>query len=552
MDLNAVLGKLIEGTNLTFKYVGENIVILPKETRQDRVISGKVLDAQERPVSGASIVVDGSGAGTVSDLQGRFSIPVPQGKNTLKVRFMGYITKTEQISASQNSLTVYLQKEAIDLETVVVVGYGTQKRVNLTGAVSVVTGKDLADRVAPNVGSMLQGAVAGLNVTTTAGKPSSTPELNIRGITSINKTEPLVLIDGAVGDLNRINPGDVESISVIKDASAAAIYGARAAFGVILVTTKSGSSKEGKAVVRYSSRMGWEAPTTSTDYEYRGYWSVFLVNKFWQADSGNKYIQYTDDDMAELWARVNDKTENPERPWVVEQVRDGKNRWLYYANQDWWNGLFNQKRPNQQHSISVSGGSGDIKYLVSGSYLREQGIQKHHPDVFNRYNMRSKTDFKINKWATLSSNISLYNSRYNNQNGIDGVISNAANHALANFPFFNPDGSGIYDTDGLIGTYKVGNGRQIMLINGEHPTINTDNDLSATTRLVITPLKSLSITGDFTYRFFQGRSTARGNNLEYRVFPDGPMESYTTGAGQNQLTENFSTNNYKSFNVFAN
>src|SRR5690606_39279933 len=112
-------------------------------------------------------------------------------------------------------------------------------------------------------------------------------------------------------------PRDVESISIIKDASAAAIYGARAAFGVILVTTKSGGTSDGKATVRYTSRMGWEAPTASTDYENRGYWSVFLVNKFWQADSGNKYIQYTEEDMEELLARVNDKTEHPDRPWVV-------------------------------------------------------------------------------------------------------------------------------------------------------------------------------------------------------------------------------------------
>lgn len=551
-DLGNVLTRLIEGTNLTFKYVGENIVILPKETKQNRVVSGKVLDIQEQPIVGATVLVAGSKTAAVTDSQGKFSITIPQGKSTLIVRFMGYLSKTEPISAAQSNLTIYLQKDGIDLETAVVVGYGTQKRVNLTGAISVVTGKELADRVTPTVAGMLQGAVAGLNITTNAGKPGSTPDINIRGITSINKTEPLVLIDGAVGDLNRVNASDIESISIIKDASAAAVYGARAAFGVILVTTKIGSAKDGKAVVHYSARTGWEESTTSSDYETRGYWSVFLVNKFWQADSGNKYIQYTDEDMAQLWARVNDKTENPERPWVVEEVREGKNRWLYYANQDWWNGLFNKKRPNQQHNVSVSGGSGDIKYLLSGAYFREQGIQKDHPDVLNRYNMRSKIDFKINKWATLSSNISLFNSKYNNQNGIDGVIDNLANHALANFPFFNPDGSGIYDTDGLIGTYKVGNGRQIMLVNGEHPTVNTDNDFSTTTRLVVTPFKTLSITGDFTNRFYQSRSTARGNHLQYRVYPGGPMLEYNTGAGQNQLTESFSTNNYKSFNFFTN
>ena len=155
---------------------------------------------------------------------------------------------------------------------------------------------------------LLQGSVAGLNITTSSGKPGSTPAINIRGVNSINSADPLVLIDGVVGDLNRVNPNDVESISVIKDASAAAVYGARAAFGVILVTTKNGSAQDGKATVRYSGRFGWEEATTSTDYENRGYWSVYTVNKFWQADSGTNYVKYNDHDMQQLLARVNDRT----------------------------------------------------------------------------------------------------------------------------------------------------------------------------------------------------------------------------------------------------
>ncbi|MFC3199625.1 SusC/RagA family TonB-linked outer membrane protein [Parapedobacter deserti] len=551
-DLDSVLTNLIAGTNLTFTHVGENIVILPKSSGQNRTVSGKVLDIQEQPIVGATISVEGSNRGVITDEDGSFRLSIPQGETALDVRIVGYINKTEPISDSQTDLVIYLQEDVKELEEAVVVGYGTQKRVNLTGAVSVVSGKELADRVTPTVTGMLQGMVPGVNVTTNAGKPGSTPDINIRGITSINETEPLVLIDGAVGDLNRINPADVESISIIKDASAAAVYGARAAFGVILVTTKSGSSQDGKATVNYSSRMGWEEPTTSKDYEYRGYWSVFLVNKFWQADSGNKYIQYTDKDMEELWARVDDKTEHPDRPWVIEDVRDGRNRWIYYANQDWWNGLFSNNNPFQQHRVSLSGGSNDVKYLVSGSYLRQQGMQRHHPDVLNRYNMRSKVDFNINKWATLSSNLALYDSKYSNQNGIDGLIHNAANHALANFPFFNPDGTGIYDTDGLIGTYKVGNGRQIMLVDGLHPTIDSDNDISSTTRLVMNPIRTLTITGDFTYRFYQRRSTARGNPLSYRVYPDSPIEEYITGAGINRLTETVGTNRYKAFNAYAN
>lgn len=188
-----------------------------------------------------------------------------------------------------------------------------------------------------------------------------------------------MLIDGVVGDLNRVNPNDVESISVIKDASAAAVYGARAAFGVILVTTKNGSAQDGKATVRYSGRFGWEEATTSTDYENRGYWSVYTVNKFWQADSGTNYVKYNDHDMQQLLARVNDRTEHPDRPWVVEEIRNGRKQWVYYGNYDWWDMLFQQRRPVQQHNISLSGGTKDIKYLVSAPMTARKVFSAHIP-----------------------------------------------------------------------------------------------------------------------------------------------------------------------------
>ena len=521
-------------------------------TAQDRVVSGKVFDTQEQPLVGAFVMIEGSNTGTTTIADGSFKLTIPQGNVSLNVRYLGYITQTIPISVSQTDLTVHLQEDIVALESVVVVGYGTQKRVNLTGAISVVGGKEFENRILPTLPGMLQGTVPGLNITTSSGRPGSTLDINIRGVTSINATEPLVLIDGAVGDLNRVTPSDVESISVIKDASAAAIYGARAAFGVILVTTKSGSAQTGKAIVRYSGRMGWQEPTASTDYENRGYWSVYMVNKFWQADSGTNYINYNDKDMEELWARVNDKTENPARPWVVTEMRNGRNQWVYYGNNDWWDLLFSKRRFNQQHSISLSGGSDNVTYMVSGSYLQEKGIQKHIPDMYNRFNLRSRIDFRINKWATLSSNTSLFSTKYTHQGsgGVDDTIGYMANHALACFPLLNPDGSGIYRN--VYTTYAVGNGRQLVLLLGLHPSLDLNTDFSNTTRLVMTPLKALSITADFTYRFYQSRNYDRRNPFEYRQTPDGPMESYTTGAGLNMLREDINTNNYKSFNAFAN
>ena len=432
------------------------------------------------------------------------------------------------------------------------VGYGTQKKVNLTGAVATVDSKSLEDRAAHSLTSMLQGSVPGLNVTTSSGVPGSSPAINVRGVTSINSAGPLVLIDGAVGELDRVNPNDVESISVIKDASAAAVYGARAAFGVILVTTKSGAAQDGKATVRYSGRLGWEAPTTSTEYETTGYWSVYTVNKFWQAENGGLYCDYTDYDMQQLLARVNDKTENPDRPWVVEDVRNGRRQWVYYGNYDWWHMLYNDNRPVQQHDISISGGNKDVKYLVSGAYDYQKGMLKEYPDIYRKYNLRSKIDLRINKWSTLTNNTSFYGSQYTFQGdgSVENTLAYSARHALACFPMKNPDGSWLYSTPYL--NYKVANGRHIILGEGSHRNVDRTTDFSNTTRLVITPIKALSLTADFTYRLYQTRNTSRSNNLYYREYPDAEMGVYATGAGANRLDESVNTRNYYSANAYAN
>lgn len=502
---------------------------------QNRMVSGKVLDALQEPLVGVSIRIEGTTQGTITDVDGAFEVQVPAAGATLDFSYVGYLTEKVKVKPGQKNIVVYMQEDAIMLDEAVVVGYGTQKKVNLTGAVATVDSKSLEDRAAHSLTSMLQGSVPGLNVTTSSGVPGSSPAINVRGVTSINSAGPLVLIDGAVGELDRVNPNDVESISVIKDASAAAVYGARAAFGVILVTTKSGAAQDGKATVRYSGRLGWEAPTTSTEYETTGYWSVYTVNKFWQAENGGLYCDYTDYDMQQLLARVNDKTENPDRPWVVEDVRNGRRQWVYYGNYDWWHMLYNDNRPVQQHDISISGGNKDVKYLVSGAYDYQKGMLKEYPDIYRKYNLRSKIDLRINKWSTLTNNTSFYGSQYTFQGdgSVENTLAYSARHALACFPMKNPDGSWLYSTPYL--NYKVANGRHIILGEGSHRNVDRTTDFSNTTRLVITPIKALSLTADFTYRLYQTRNTSRSNNLYYREYPDAEMGVYATGAGANRL-----------------
>ena len=489
---------------------------------QNRVIKGKVMDAVlNEPLPGVTISVKNeTNNGTITDFDGCFTLNVKEGEITLKFSYVGYATQEVKVTSNQREITITMHEDALLLEEAVVIGYGKQKKVNLTGSVSMVGSKEIANRASQSLTNMLQGAVAGLNITTGSGVPGSSPDINVRGITSINGAGPLILIDGAIGDIDRINPNDVESISVIKDASAAAVYGARAAFGVILVTTKSGAESDGKkATIRYSGRLGWEKPTTSTDYESTGYWSVYTVNKFWQADSGTNYVDYTDKDMQELWARVNDKTEHPDRPWTVEEIRNGRKQWVYYGNYDWWDMMYDDTHPTQQHNVSISGGTKDIKYLLSGSYNYQKGILKENPDIFKKYNLRAKIDFRLNKWASLSNNMSFYGSQYTYQGdgGIENTIAYSARHALACFPMKNPDGSWLYSTPYL--NYKVGNGRHIIAGEGSHRNIDRINDFSNTTRLMVTPIEPLSLTADFTYRMYQTRNTSRSNNIPYREYP---------------------------------
>lgn len=192
---------------------------IPTLSAQNRTVSGRVLDAQQQPIVGVAVLVDGTTRGTTTSDDGGFTLDIPAGEAVLNATYLGYIPQKTTVPASKSEVTIYLQEDAIQLEEAVVIGYGTQKRVNLTGAVATVGGKELENRVAHSVTGMLQGSVAGLNITTSSGKPGSTPSLNIRGVNSINSADPLVLIDGVVGDLNRVNPNDVESISIIKDAS---------------------------------------------------------------------------------------------------------------------------------------------------------------------------------------------------------------------------------------------------------------------------------------------------------------------------------------------
>ena len=510
------------------------------------VLHGIVKDNQGYGIPGAVVIPQGTKNGAVADVDGNFSISIPAGTKNIEVSCLGYLSQTVALTGADN-ITITLEDDSELLDATVVVGYGSQKKSNLTGALTVVDSEELSNRSAIDVGHMLQGVVPGLTITSSSGRPGESASINIRGVNSINGGDPLVLVDGVEGDLSRVNPNDVESISVIKDASAAAIYGARASAGVILVTTKAGSS-EGKPVLSYSGRFGFATPTTSTDYETSGYWNVYINNLFWNAYDGTAYAKYTDADMEELWARRHDKVENPDRPWVVVTNEGGEDVYNYYANSDWYHWMYDDVNPMQNHSLSLSGGSNNVKYFLSGNYNETEGMLAGDADKYRKYNLRSKISVDVTKWLNVSNNTSFFSSNYSYP-GISGVNNSFYNirlHALASYPTENPDGTPVYLTK--YNNYTVADGASLYMNNPNFRNKDQGSQISNTFELSIHPIKQLEIKANYTYSEYNKHNRNRTVEVEYSGKPGimTPLDKY-----ENKLTESLSKQRYHAANIYA-
>lgn len=551
--VSQVLNTLFSGTRVSYSLNGNNIMLTVR-TEQNRqaaakVVEGVITDPSGEPIIGATVKEDGSNNGVISDIDGKFSIKV-QPNAKLKISYVGMATKTVAV-AGKTFLPVTLAEDSKTLDEVVVVGYGTQKRVNLTGAISTVSSKDLIDRPATSATHMLQGKVPGLNITTSSGTPGNSASINIRGTNSINGGSPLILIDGVEGDLGHVNPADIESISVIKDASSSAIYGARASFGVVLVTTKDGS--EGKVRVSYNGRFGWTRPTASVDYETRGYYSVLAANTFWNAYTGVNYMNYTEDDMLELWLRRNDKTEDPSRPWTVVKERNGRPTYYYYANTDFWHYLYRENKPMMNHDVSISGGTKRMKYLLSGGYNWEEGMIKKSSDVFKKANFRSKLSFDVNDYVNISNNTSFYHSKYTfpGAGGSSSWYFNASQlHALACFPTQNPDGTSVVSH--VFNGYRLMDGLLAIRDKDKHKGADRLDDFSTTTELTVKPVKGLEVKANFTYNVSNKRSMSRYVTTEYSQYP-GVIDTFEASSSymENRLKEATDYAHYLASNVYA-
>lgn len=554
VPLKQALEQSFRGQPFSYSISNKAIIIAKKEDDVSKNqslllnIRGKVTDEKGQPLPGATIKVKGSNLATISDAQGAFTLSNIDENAVLVISFTGF-TSQEITVEGKGEMLISLKEEPLNLNQVVVVGYGTQKKENLTGAVSVVDAKLLESRPASNMSQMLQGTVPNMNVSFSSGRPGNGGRFNIRGVNSISSnSDPLILIDGIEGNIDRLNPQDVASVTVLKDASSAAVYGARASFGVILITTKEGN---GKAKISYSGKYATGKPTTSTDYETRGYYSASINDLFYNQYTGNNYTTYTDDDYYQLWLRRDDKTEHPDRPWVVTDRRDGRDTYVYYGNTDWYEYLYDDRRPLYEHSVNVTGGSEKVSYLLSGNMFDQKGVFRMNKDKFSRYNLRSKISASITDWLEISNNTAYYHSDYfyPGRSGIDNNFSSIHAHGLASFVPQNPDGTWVY-ANSLSNSPGIMDGISAMLSHNGHRNQDKAYDLSSIFEATVKLTKKLELKANYSYTYLNTSTLNRAVNIPYSQYP-GQITQITSGIGLNQLSEGTTRQDYKALNVYS-
>ena len=352
-------------------------------------------------------MVEGTTTGVATDLNGNYTITVPSNAS-LSIQSIGFKTVVIPVRG-RSRIDVTLSSDDELLDEVVVVGYGTQKKANLTGAVDQVGAETFDGRPNANLAQMLQGRVANLNLKFTDGRPNSSPSFNIRGRTSIGQGgSALVLIDGVEGNASLLNPNDIESVSVLKDAASSAIYGSRAPYGVVLITTK--NAKKGTATVSYQTNLSFERPTAMPDVVSDGYvWAEHFYKAWYNYKGSNPTAINKTMDFTTAWLdeyRLRHESGNYET-----LVSDGslitKGRWLYFhKGTDYYDALYKDFTFTQTHNLSISGADDKFDYYVSARLYDNNGLfdSQVNPDSYKMYNGRVKVGYQVTPWLKITSN----------------------------------------------------------------------------------------------------------------------------------------------------
>lgn len=513
-----------------------------QQTRPVGLIKGSVTSDSGEPLTGVTVKVSGGGNGTVTDIDGNFSVNAAPG-SLLTFSYTGFKPQTVK---AQEGMQVVLQSSVNDLNEVVVVGYGTQKKANLTGAVASVNGSVLENRPISNIGQGLQGVVPNLNVSMGhGGAPGAGASFNVRGTTSLNGGEPLVLVDNVQMDANLVNPDDIESISVLKDAASAAIYGARAAYGVILITTKKGKLNS-RPTVQFSASGYWQSPAVemhnvnSLDY-------LKMIDIAYQNSGGSGHYfnplvyEYTE-------KYVNGTYDQP----VFFDKSYSAFKYGYNGNTDWWNELYKTSF-SQIYNASISGGSQKTRYYVSLGSNNQGGILKATDEKYNKYNANINVTSELTPWMEVSAKIAhTYTTEMHPTGGTTAMNNTAYSGLSAYSGMMKSDLSPLMPVKHPDGHYAgQGNFTNPVAIQAQGGNARyRQNDLWMTAGVKLTPIKGLIVNADYTWNYYGWASTQHVRNFyDYTAVPG--TENYYPWTNPSSVTRSNSDDYYSSFNAFA-
>lgn len=512
-NINELLETLFGDTHVQYRIVDKQIILSNKKllaanANQQKQVSGVVVDTNGDPVIGANIVEKGTTNGTISDLEGRFHLNAAPG-TTLVITYIGYIPQEVKVDG-RSSLTITLHEDSEVLDEVVVIGYGTMRKKDLTGAVTAVKGDELASRKTTQLSTALQGAIAGVTVTRDNNAPGAAAgSIRVRGVTTIGDTSPLVIIDGVPGSINDVNPNDVESMSVLKDAASASIYGSRAAAGVILITTK--RAQEKSLSINYNFEYGLEIPTRQPEY--------VGVKRFLETTNELRY----NDNKTGGWNQA--YSEEDINNWEKNNLTDPDK----YPMTDWKGLIMKGSAPRQTHTISVAGGSKAVKSNASFVYDKVDGLYADR--YYERFMIRANNDFTVNKYlgATLDFN-----------------FKRTKNHQPYYSPFSNMRlAPMIYPAVWANGEYANGkNGNNpYALVNSGGFKDEWYNQVGGRAAINITPLDGLKISGVIAPNYSFEKKKHFRKAVTYSLEDDPNMVGgYMEGYNTTKLSENRNDN----------
>ncbi|WP_192350108.1 TonB-dependent receptor [Algoriphagus sp. Y33] len=471
-SLLKVLEHISRSTDLSFKQINSMIAIkekeagLEKKTPEFQLYSGTVMDGEsDEPLPGATVQIKGSTTGTVTDANGGFELNAEAGQ-TLVISFIGY--ESQEILLGDNlTITVYLGGDTKALDEVVIVGFGEQKKVNVTGAVEMVTSEDLENRPTTNTSNLLQGLMPGLVVQNYTAMPGQdNGSIRIRGLSSINNSNPLVIIDGIEGNMNILNPDDIESVSVLKDAASASIYGSRGANGVILITTKSGKRK-GAPQISINSYFGIQQPLQMPD----------MLGSVEMMQLQNEALRNVGQS----------ETYSPED---IQKVIDGSDP-NFSANTNWIEEVFRTRAPQHQTNVSVSGGAENLSYLVSYGHLNQDGLVIGDAYSSKRNNLRFKLNTTLLDVVDLNANIGYIDRVYHSPQWATEAAGGVIRGALTISPLVP-----VRYTNGEWG-YGGGSNNPVAIATDGGSNVFSSQEFTANITAQINLHKNLSIKGQY-------------------------------------------------------